>query len=77
MGRAAVGPPGLAAAALAAESGRPWPVFFGTLAALVLLTLPAAERLALKAGPARLRRWGGSLFTALGIFLLYSGLGLP
>ena len=67
----------LAAAALSAESGRPWTVFAAALAALASLnavTVALGGWLSARLDIAKVQKAGGALFLALGLALLYKGL---
>lgn len=69
----------LASAALAAESGRAWPVYLGAMAALALLnllTVLAGEKLAARLSPTVLHKAGGGLFIGGGLWLLWRGFAL-
>lgn len=68
----------LAAAALSAESGRPWTVFLsalGALASLNAVTVALGDWLSERLDMAKVQKAGGALFVALGLAFLYKGLG--
>lgn len=70
----------LACAALAAESGRPWTVYFASLSALALLNLATVflgEWLSKRLDLAKLHKAGGAVFIVGGALLLAKALRLP
>ncbi|MBI5597394.1 MAG: TMEM165/GDT1 family protein [Elusimicrobia bacterium] len=70
----------LASAGLSAESGHPFVVYGGALAALALLnllTVLMGDWLSTRLNMALVNKGGGALFILLGCVLVYQGLALP